>query len=229
MTEPTPTPAASSAPRASFATFGTAHKAVALALLLSLGGGTALTSSGCIGSFGLTNMLYKWNRGLGSLVVQEIVFFLFGFVLPVYGLFILGDVLIFNLIEAITGSHPVSSAALDDQGTRFVVEKTDPARGAFRTELVRASGERLVRQFLPSEDGLGMEIRDGDGLLVASARLEKDGSLRIAGASGELLAVHGAADVDAVREAVREAVESGSGATLRQRMTDLGNRHAVAK
>lgn len=78
-------------------------KSVALALSLALGFASV---QGCIGSFSLTGKLYQFNKGLGNKWVQEIVF-LAMVIIPLYGLTLLADGLIFNSIQFWTGSNPI--------------------------------------------------------------------------------------------------------------------------
>jgi hypothetical protein len=68
---------------------------------------TALTVGvGCYGSYGAFNTLHGWNgRASGSKVVNSLIHFGL-WVIPVYELAILGDWLIFNNIEFISGSNP---------------------------------------------------------------------------------------------------------------------------
>ena len=55
----------------------------------------SLTFSSCIGSFALTNKVLDWNRQVGSKFVNELVFAAF-WILPVYELSALDDVLVIN-------------------------------------------------------------------------------------------------------------------------------------
>lgn len=86
--------------------------------------GTVMFSS-CIGSFKLTNKLHSWNQGVGSKFANELVFFCF-WVLPVYEISILADVLVLNSVEFWSGSNPVA-----DNG------KTKQVKGAHGDYLVQ--------------------------------------------------------------------------------------------
>lgn len=79
---------------------------ITVAVVCTLIGSMTLTS--CIGSFNLTNKLLSWNRSIGSKFVNELVFFAF-WVLPVYEVSALADVLVLNSIEFWSGSNPVAS------------------------------------------------------------------------------------------------------------------------
>lgn len=75
--------------------------AVAMMLIASV----SFTS--CIGSFGLTNKLLGWNRQVGDKFVNELVFFAF-WILPVYEVSLIADVIVLNSIEFWSGNSPVA-------------------------------------------------------------------------------------------------------------------------
>jgi hypothetical protein len=75
-----------------------------LAVILS----SALLLSGCLGSFQAFNNLKDWNHEVSdSRFVNNLVFWGLNIV-PVYGLFFIGDALIFNVIEFWSGSNPIA-------------------------------------------------------------------------------------------------------------------------
>ncbi|MBI4323552.1 MAG: DUF3332 family protein [Candidatus Omnitrophica bacterium] len=67
---------------------------------------TSLLASGCYGPFNLTRQLHHWNGQAGDKYVNELVFVAFA-ILPVYGVTIVGDAVLFNSIEFWTGHNPV--------------------------------------------------------------------------------------------------------------------------
>lgn len=79
--------------------------------------------SSCIGSFSLTGKLLNWNRQVGNKFVNELVFFAF-WILPVYEVSALADVLVLNSIEFWSGSNPVAKGkkVIDGQDGRYLVE-----------------------------------------------------------------------------------------------------------
>ncbi len=77
--------------------------AIAVLLLCSV----SLTS--CIGSFRLTRSVLKWNNQVGSKFINEIVFFAF-WVLPVYEVTALADILVLNSIEFWSGKNPLTAS-----------------------------------------------------------------------------------------------------------------------
>lgn len=88
---------------------------LSVALVCALCG--ALTLPSCIGSFRLTNKLLSWNNQIGNKFVNELVFFAF-WILPVYEVSGLADILVLNSIEFWSGSNPVA------KGTK-VIEGND--------------------------------------------------------------------------------------------------------
>lgn len=84
----------------------------------------SMLSSSCIGSFSLSNRLLSWNRNVSNKFLNELVFFAF-WVLPVYEVCGLADVLVLNSIEFWSGKNPVAQGkkVIDGQdGQRYLVE-----------------------------------------------------------------------------------------------------------
>lgn len=80
---------------------------ISVALILTVAGSLSLNS--CIGSFGLTNSVLSWNNQVGSKFVNELVFFAF-WVLPVYEVTGLADLLVLNSIEFWSGNNPMEAS-----------------------------------------------------------------------------------------------------------------------
>lgn len=83
----------------------------------------SLMFSSCIGSFALTNKLLSWNNHVGSKFVNELVFVAF-WILPVYEVSALADILVINTIEFWSGSNPVAQGrtVIDGQDGRYLVD-----------------------------------------------------------------------------------------------------------
>lgn len=69
---------------------------------------TALTAAlpGCYGSYGATKALNRWNGTVSSDRIAQSAVHLGLWIIPVYPLAFVGDFLIFNNVEFLTG-HPV--------------------------------------------------------------------------------------------------------------------------
>lgn len=93
---------------------------VALVLLLC----ASFTTTSCIGSFSLTNKLLSWNNQIGGKFVNELVFFAF-WILPVYEVSGLADILVLNSIEFWSGSNPVAfkgQQVIEGHDGKYLVE-----------------------------------------------------------------------------------------------------------
>lgn len=100
-----------------------------LTLLVASTLASSVLFSSCIGSFSLTNKLLDWNKNIDSKFVNELVFIVF-WIIPVYEVAALGDILVFNSIEFWSGDNPVADAGsvktIDTKNGTYTVEtKTD--------------------------------------------------------------------------------------------------------
>ncbi len=79
--------------------------------------------SSCMGKFALTRNLYAWNDQISNKFVNELVFFAF-WVLPVYEVCGLADLLILNSIEFWSGDNPMtaSTKTIDTDHGRYLVK-----------------------------------------------------------------------------------------------------------
>ena len=95
------------------------YLSVAVAITLA----SSMMLSSCIGSFALTSKLMNWNRQVGNKFVNELVFFAF-WILPVYEISALADVVVLNSIEFWSGNNPVAAGkkVIDGQDGRYLVE-----------------------------------------------------------------------------------------------------------
>ncbi|MBD5371211.1 MAG: DUF3332 domain-containing protein [Bacteroides sp.] len=82
----------------------------------------SMTMTSCIGSFRLTHSVLKWNQQVGSKVINEIVFFAF-WVLPVYEVTSLADLLVINSIEFWSGRNPLTASVkvVDTDHGRYTI------------------------------------------------------------------------------------------------------------
>ncbi len=74
---------------------------------------SSVTFTSCIGSFRLSNKVLSWNKQVsGSKFVNEVVFFCF-WVLPVYEITTIADVLVVNSIEFWSGDNPLAENEIE--------------------------------------------------------------------------------------------------------------------
>lgn len=160
-------------------------KKKSVTLLLATTVASSVLFSSCIGSFGLTNKLLTWNRSIDSKFVNELVFIAF-WIVPVYEISALADVLVINSIEFWSGSNPVADAGtiqtVDTKNGVYTVEtKTDgyhiqkegEAEGvdlvfdeADRSWSVEAHGETAKLLQFNGEDEVVMFLPDGKEMNV---------------------------------------------------------------
>lgn len=93
---------------------------VAIACVLGV---SMLSMQSCIGSFTLTSRLMGWNKTVGNKFLNELVFFAF-WVLPVYEVTALADLLVLNSIEFWSGENPMAkgSKVIDGNDGRYLVQ-----------------------------------------------------------------------------------------------------------
>lgn len=97
------------------------RKYLTVAVVMALA--TSLLGTSCIGRFQLTNKLLSWNHQVGNKFVNELVFFAF-WILPVYEVSALADLLVLNSIEFWSGSNPVAQGKkmIDGKDGKYLVE-----------------------------------------------------------------------------------------------------------
>ena len=96
-------------------------KYFSVALIIALAG--SILSTSCIGSFSLTNKLLSWNQSVGNKFVNEVVFFAF-WIVPVYEVAALADILVLNSIEFWSGNNALAKGTkvIEGQDGRYLVD-----------------------------------------------------------------------------------------------------------
>ncbi|MDE6422978.1 MAG: DUF3332 domain-containing protein [Muribaculaceae bacterium] len=95
-------------------------KTISVSIILAICAMLPLQS--CIGSFALTNKVLTWNNQVGSKFINELVFFAF-WILPVYEVTSLADLVILNSIEFWSGNNPVEAyekTVVTDHGQYYI-------------------------------------------------------------------------------------------------------------
>lgn len=75
--------------------------------LVALVTAAALSSAGCYGTYGASRKLNAWNGTVSSNKVARSAVHLALWIIPVYELAFVGDFLIFNNVEFLTGKNPI--------------------------------------------------------------------------------------------------------------------------
>jgi hypothetical protein len=141
-----------------------------LALLLS----SVLLFSSCLGSFQAFNNLKDWNQDVSdSRFVNNLVFWGLNIV-PVYGLFFLGDAIIFNVIEFWSGSNPIAMKPGETE-TQMVEHEGNTYKMVASTNRVRVEvlqgpkrGNKLELFYKPDEKSWNAIRPDGEIIKLSS-------------------------------------------------------------
>lgn len=106
--------------------------------------------SSCIGSFSLTNKLLSWNNRIDSKFINELVFIAF-WIVPVYEVSAIADLLVINTIEFWSGDNPVADAGK--------VEKVSTKNGEFLVE-TKENGYHIQKE--GEESGIDLVFNQDD-------------------------------------------------------------------
>ena len=143
-------------------------------VLLSLLAITPLMLS-CYGRFPMTRLIYRVNGEIGGSVgndstqrrfLQSIVMWVF-IIIPVYGISMLADVIVLNVIEFWTGNPVQLSEHVAPDGTRVTITPSADSRTATLT--VSKNGKVLARDTLVKISDQRLEVRHEDGTLAGTA------------------------------------------------------------
>lgn len=157
------------------------YKIAVAAILIA---GMSMTFSSCIGSFAMTNRVLNWNRQVGSKFVNELVFFAF-WVLPVYEVTSLADLLVINSIEFWSGSNPMtaSTKAVDTDHGRYLID----CDGKGYTVTYAVTGEKTRLEFI--EDSQTWTFRNAEGELVPFMTFVDDSHVKMLKPDGDFMLV----------------------------------------
>lgn len=143
----------------------------------------SMTMSSCIGSFRLTGNVMKWNNQIGSKFVNELVFFAF-WVLPVYEVTALADVLVLNSIEFWSGRNPLtaSTKVVDTDHGRYEIV----CDGKGYTVTHSASGQSYRLDFIEESQTWAL---NHDGEMYPLMTYVDENTVRMATPDGDMRAV----------------------------------------
>lgn len=148
--------------------------------------GSALLASGCFGSFGATNALYDWNKGVSSSKWLQWLVFLVLIILPVYGLFMLADALVLNTIEFFSGKNPIGGGSADlGNGHTLRSSRTDDPN--LVKHEIRQDGELKRTVYVRRVNDQEMVLLDEHMTPAGRARILPDGSVQVLDGEGRVL------------------------------------------
>lgn len=139
-------------------------------------------AAGCFGTFQLTRSVYEVNENVSeSTIVQTLVMWVFA-IIPVYGFAVLGDLIIFNVLEFFSGGDTVITSTTLDDGTLVTFAPTDDDNVATLTAV--RDGETLsAHRFVRCGNGV-VEVFNAAGDLVGTSRTNVDGAVELIGPNG---------------------------------------------
>lgn len=147
--------------------------ALATLLICSIG------LSSCIGSFRLTGSVMKWNNQVGSKFLNEIVFFAF-WILPVYEVTALSDILVINAIEFWSGRSPIlASEKTIDTGNDTYIIRAD-SRGY--TIISQTTGQETRLDFIEETQTWALNL---DGEMHPFLTFGDNGTVKVIAPAGD--------------------------------------------
>ncbi len=143
-------------------------------ICLSLASTILFTS--CIGSFSAFNGLRDWNENVTDNQFGNEVIFLALWILPVYGLATLGDLLVFNAIEFWGGDNPIAMKEGDSE-TRIVKNKGNTykitaTKNKFRVAIIdgKRKGETSDLIYTPVDKSWSAIKANGEKIKLTSLK-----------------------------------------------------------
>lgn len=133
--------------------------------------------SGCLGQNALFNTVQDWNASAtDEKFVNQGISFAF-WILPVYGLTLLADVVILNSVEFWTGTNPVNNKGAKVAGSRELVSDglgneallTYLEDGSVQVEVLR--GAKMESFVLARDGNQVIRVQDGERVAVRSLTL----------------------------------------------------------
>jgi len=150
----------------------------------------------CYGRFTLTRTVYDLNGRVATRLLRQVVFWVFALV-GVYGIAILADVVVLNVIDYWFGISVAAGTYTDDAGRTIVFQPSPDGRSA--TLSVSRDGAELARaEFVRVSDEL-CEIHDADGRLVGTARRWGADLIEVADRDGRVVQSVSRGDLEALR------------------------------
>jgi hypothetical protein len=146
-------------------------------LVVALVIGCIIFGAGCTGPFKLTKRIHDWQTSFDSKWVDELAF-LGCAILPVYGLCMLGDAIIFNSIEFWGGTNPIASTHFEKDG-----KAVDMALRPDGSIYVSDGRETLILE----RSAAGVTAKDASGNVKFRAVKDENNLVSVYDASGALI------------------------------------------
>jgi hypothetical protein len=161
---------------------------------------SALLATGCFGTFGATNALYDFNKGVSENKWLQWLVFLVLIILPVYGLFILADAIVLNTIEFFTGNNPIGGSA--DLGDGHTLRSSGTDDPNLVKHEIEKDGKVVRTVYVRRVSDTELSLLDDHKHAVGSARVLPDGSVQIVDGEGNVQSTIEQNQVDRVSAAL---------------------------
>lgn len=141
----------------------------------------------CFGSFPLTRTLYDFNASVGDQenaggrLINTLLMYLFVW-LPVYGIAMIGDVIIFNLIEFWSGD-PIEISSTETRDGVTITQRTIEDGETLEMTLSR-DGEVFASQYFVRHPDGTIEVQNAERVATGEIRKGDDGGFRFLGLDG---------------------------------------------
>lgn len=130
---------------------------------------STLLFSSCIGSFSLSKKVLAWNQTIDSKFVNELVFLAL-WIVPVYEIAMLADVVVINSIEFWSGENPVEAG---------IVKKVQGENGVYTVETLengyKIQNEEGQQMNLVYDKGTNTWNAVADGKTTKLIKIENEG------------------------------------------------------
>jgi len=162
-------------------------KYIAMTMALIIG---SMSITGCFGRFPVTRFVYRVNDNVSDSFdsqkmggfFESIVMWIFA-ILPVYGLAMLGDAFIFNLIEFWTGDPIEISKHTTPDGKTITLAPTEDKDIAILS--VEKDGQMLSENYIVRISDTVCEVRSSNGKLEGKMIRTADGSISLTDQKGQ--------------------------------------------
>ncbi|MBW7870459.1 MAG: DUF3332 domain-containing protein [Flavobacteriia bacterium] len=150
--------------------------------------GAAFMLNSCLGSYSAFNNLRSWNQNVSNSKFVNNLLFWGMWIVPVYPLFLVGDSLIFNVIEFWSGSNPVAMNDGEVETQTVIVKgntyKMTATKNHFDVEAIEGEnkGDVVKLFYLPEENSWNTTDKDGKVIKLSSM---EDGFLYVYLPDGE--------------------------------------------
>ena len=160
-------------------------KKKSVTLLVAATLASSVLFSSCIGSFGLSNKLLDWNRNIDSKFVNELVFIAF-WIVPVYEISALADILVLNSIEFWSGSNPMASIGevkkVKGENGNYLVETLENGYS------ITKEGEKATMDLIYNKEANTWNVV-ADGESTEILKMNNDGTAQMYLPNGETMTV----------------------------------------